>query len=308
MLSGFLMTTAVASTWVVDGTSLPIHYGRRPVEHHIPCPEAPPDAPTLQGRTLDTLAVALVAYSKKQGTMTWGHASLRTLYCLDGELVDAEYEMYRLSNWNESILRSEHRKEAFAHDPWLSTQRGKKVLFRNLDAVDHGWFGDSQAENREIYEVWLEMDLRERNEVVLKVEAAWDAQLAQFRARAPLPERFHMIWNNCTSLFLEVLPKRFHGPNQGPVTPFAWVRRLEEDALAKVLHPSHYLVRRWRGQLPETTPRLRPVFRFHKELRRSDLPTLRASLEGAKPVIPLPLDGLGAAASLSSLQQGSENR
>ena len=284
MVAWALMASALGSSWVVDGTSLPAHYGSRPVEAAVVCEAAAANAPTVRGEPMEALGIAVVAYSKKQGTMTWGHASLRVQYCLGGELVDAEFEMYRLSAWNEVMLRKEHAGEPFATDPWLTTQRGAKVLFRNVEAVDRGWFGDAQAQNREIYAVWLDLTPEERNRVVVQLEQLYDAQRERFRRREALSERFRMVTNNCTSLFEAVLPERLWSGR--PVTPFAWVRQLEERALARVLYPSHYLVRRWGGELPPSSPRMRPVFRWHRKIPREDLSALRASLSGRQPVLP----------------------
>lgn len=282
------------SSWVVDGTSLGVHYGREPVADSVRCPIPEADAPKLRGQPLTTLGVAVVAYSKKQGTMTWGHASLRAVYCLDRTPTDVEYEVYRLSAWNEGILRQEHAGEAFAEGPWLSTQRGAQVLFRNAAPVDGGWFGDQQAQNREIYVSWLRLEPSERNRIVLEIEARWEAQREGLRAYADLPTRFRWIQDNCTSLF-HVLPERL-GVGR-PITPFAWTRRLAPHTVLPVLHPSHHLVRRWGGRLPSRTGRHRPVFRRNRTLPRRVLPALRSSLAAATPALPWLEAGLGLAST-----------
>jgi len=260
--------TAAAAPWIVDGTSLAPVRGQKPVASAIDCPTPPGDAPELHGRALNTLGVAVVAYSKKQGTMTWGHASLRALYCLDEELFDAEYEVYRLSDWNESQLREEHEGEAFADSEWLSTQRGRLALFRNPDPVDGGWFAQEQADNREIYELWLDLTPDELDEVTLTVERRVQSQLERLRAREDLERRYVAWGDNCTDVFT-ALPASVRDEVGDPLTPFAWVRRLRRADLVrlKVLYPSHHLVRRWDGALPDTSRRLHPLFR-----RRARLP------------------------------------
>ncbi|MEO0604227.1 MAG: hypothetical protein AAF211_22520 [Myxococcota bacterium] len=265
--AAWFAAAAVASSWVVDGTSLAAVRGQEPVASHVACPPARSDGPRLNRRALRTLGVAVVAYSKKQGTMTWGHASLRVVHCLDEELVDAEYEAYRLSGWNERQLRDEHRGEGFADGPWLTEQRGGLVLFRNPDPVDGGWYAEAQAANREIYEVWLDLSPAELDEVTLAIEARYAAQLSDLRAFEPVGRRYVAWGDNCTSVF-EALPARLRGDTGAPITPFALVRRLEAGGWVRgaVLYPSHHLVRRWHGELPAESRRLHPVFRRSRRL------------------------------------------
>ncbi len=275
----FTLGGASAGEWVVDGTSLSAHRGSHPMSRAVDCP---PSA----GR--HALGVAVVAYSKKQGTMTWGHGSIRAVFCDEGELRDVEYEVYRLSAWNESMLRDEYPAEPWASGEWLSTQRGAAVLFRNVGAIDRGWYASAQKVNREIYEVWLDLSQEEQDAVVEQAEQWWSAQLARLRAETTLTRNYSVFRYNCTAVYEELLPSRL--THETPLTPFAWVRRLEGEALALVLHPSHHLVNRWEGRLPERAGRIRPVFRRRKEIRREFLPALRASLAGATPVLPLPLE------------------
>ena len=291
-----LVAASFAASWRVDGTSLKIHYGSAPVRSHVDCGAYLRSGPSLHGRALTTLGVAVVAYSKKQGNMTWGHGSLRAVFCLDDELVDAEYEVYRLSGWNEGLLREEHEGEAFAQSEWLETQRGAKVLFRNLDTVDSGWYALSQASNREIYEVWLDLEQGELDAVVTRAETAWIEQRERLRANQPLPERYHPIRRNCTEVY-GFLPS---GLVPGaPFTPFAWVRRLlaEGRDLDRVMYPSHHFVNRWRGILPAQIERPHPVFRRRRAVRREHLPRLRASLEGARPALPFSRPGAPSTAA-----------
>ncbi|MEM6925866.1 MAG: hypothetical protein AAF602_02970 [Myxococcota bacterium] len=265
--AAWFAAAAVASSWVVDGTSLAAVRGQEPVSTHLACPEAPPNGPRLHDRALRTLGAAVVAYSKKQGTMTWGHASLRVVYCLDEALVDAEYEAYRLSGWNERQLRDEHAGEGFAEGPWLTAQRGGLVLFRNPDPVDGGWYAEAQAANREIYEVWLDLTADELDEVTLAIESRYAAQLHDLRAREPLARRYVAWSDNCTSVF-EALPARLRDDTGTPITPFALVRRLQAGGWVRgaVLYPSHHLVRRWSGELPAESRRRHPVFRRSRRL------------------------------------------
>lgn len=257
-----LSVTAVASPWVVDGTSLAVTRGAEPVSTHVACPAPADDDPTWRERTLHTLGVALVAYAKKQGTMTWGHASLRVIYCLDGALEDVEFEVYRLSGWNELQLREEHPSEAFARSAWLTTQRGRLVLFRNPRPVDGGWYAKNQADNREIYEVWLDLSREQRDAVTRRIEDRHLAQLVQLRDHDDLDRRYVAWRDNCTDVF-HALPASITDAIGFPLTPFAWVRHLERADLvkARVLYPSHHLVKRWKGDLPSTSKRLHPLFR-----------------------------------------------
>ena len=294
MLTWGLLGIAAAGAWTVDGTSLDEHRGTAPVASSVTCPAPSPDAPRLRGMALTVLGVAVVAYSKKQGTMTWGHASLRATYCLGSALHDVEYEAYRLSAWNEAQLRGEHAGETFAEEERLA-RRGDHVLFRNQNPVDGGWYAEAQAANREIYEVWLDLPQAELDTVVLRAEAAWEAQRARLRADVSLDRRFDWIGDNCTSVFSDFLPAELDVG--APITPFAWVRRLESRARAQILYPSHHLVNRWRGVLPTEVRRLRPVFRRRSRIHRRWLPSLRASLQGAQPALTFVVPSAGIATS-----------
>lgn len=287
MLILLTVLSALAAPWVVDGTSLAAVRGQEPVRSHVRCPPPSAESPRLRGRALRTLGVAVVAYSKKQGTTTWGHASLRILHCLDDELVDAEYEAYRLSGWNERQLREEHEGQGFAEGGWLTTQRGRLVLFRNDAPVDGGWYAENQAANREIYEVWLDLAPAELDAVTLAIEARYAAQLELLRASKDLDERY-LAWTprNCTTVF-GALPERLRVDTRHPVTPFAWVRRLERGGWVRerVLYPSHHLVRRWDGELPAASRRLHPVFRRPRHLPLQLVGLLHQTLDDEAPAV-----------------------
>ena len=260
-ISLLLTNAALATDWVVDGTSLAAVRGQEPVASHVECP-APVD-----GRTLHTLGAAVVAYAKKQGTMTWGHASLRLVYCVDQDLIDAEYEVYRLSAWNERQLREEHAGEAFASSDWLASQRGQRVLFRNAQPVDGGWYAENQADNREIYEAWLALSREQLDEITKSIEQRYATQLEGLREQRDIERRFVPWADNCTSVF-EVLPPEVLDDVGGAITPFAWMRRLSRAGWVRhrILYPSHHLVRKWNGELPSRSRRLHPIFRRPRAL------------------------------------------
>lgn len=285
MLAIIAIAAATAAPWQVDGTSLAVHYGQKPVQTTVDCPPPAPDAALLRGEPLTTLGVAVVAYSKKQGTMTWGHGSLRALFCEGDELHDVEYEVYRLSAWNEALLREEHEGEPFAEGPWLTSQRGAKVLFRNRWTVDGGWFATNQSSNREIYELWLGWPPESLDAVVIRAESAWEAQRERLRAEEALPERYDPIANNCTAVYYDFLGDDV--VPGAPITPFAWVRKLEGDAVLRVLHPSHHLVNQWRGHLPVEVDKPAPLIRGPRTIKPAHRLALQASLARATPILPV---------------------
>ncbi len=252
---------AFAAPWRVDGSSLQLNRGRWPVRSSSPC-SARPDG---------VLGVAVVIYSRKHTTMAWGHSSLRTVVCRGGELVDHEYETYRLSAWNEELLLAEH-PELDAED--LASERGALVLFRNVDPVDRGWFAEAQRKNRELYELWLDGTPEALSAIVDRAEAWYEAQRVVLAADGALRDRYRLLSTNCTT----VLQRLLDVPDP-PHVPFVWLRRLEDDARLRVLHPSHALVLRW-GTLPDTVDaRLHPLFR-----RRGALdPTMELSRTPAAP-------------------------
>ena len=259
----FWTAMAIAAPWVVDGSSLQLNRGRWPVRASASC------------ATDGVLGVAVVVYARKQATMAWGHTSLRTVTCRGGMLVDHEYETYRLSAWNEELLLAEH-PDLDAAD--LLAERGALVLFRNVDPVDRGWFAEAQAKNRELYELWLDAPPEALAAIVARAEAWYDAQQIVLAARGELGDRYRPLSTNCTT----VLQRLLDVPDP-PHLPFVWLRRLEDDARLRVLHPSHALVLRW-GTLPDTVDgRLHPLFR-----RRG---TLDPTLELRKiPAVPWTVD------------------
>lgn len=260
------LSAAAASEWRIDGTSLALNAGRWPMRRAEVCAE---------GGTR-TLGVAVVVYSRKQATMAWGHASLRVVRCVDEALQDFEYETYRLSAWNELLFREEHAGETFLDGPYLGEQRGALVLFRNVDPVDAGWYGDAQKRNREIYEVWLDRTEAELDAIALGAEAWYETQLAALRAGEPLVERYRPLSDNCTAVFQRLL-----GVEDPPVMPFAWLRWAEGEARLKVLRPSHAVVRRWGGLPGAVSRRPRPVLRGGAGLPDDLVATLDAAVAEA---------------------------
>ena len=244
----WLVSAALAADWTVDTSS----------RTTARCPEPRAGARLLGGRPLHTLGVAAVVYSRKQGTMAWGHASLRATYCLGEELVDVEYESYRMSSWNDAQLRHEHAGEPFLKGDWLHTQRGSLVLFRNRDPVDAGWFADAQRHNREIYELWLDLPREELDRIVIEADAWYEEQLAGLRAGRDLPLPYRPLSTNCTYVLQALLPAELTG-GRDPHLPFAWLRLLEETAKLRIVRPSAHLSGRW-GQ-GQQVRRPRPILR-----------------------------------------------
>ncbi|MEQ1569672.1 MAG: DUF4105 domain-containing protein [Myxococcota bacterium] len=232
-----------AAEWWVDASSLAARRGDWPMRAAVTCP--------AEGAS--TLGVAVVVYARKQGSMAWGHVSLRVVGCRDGRLEDFEYETYRLSDWNLRSFREEHPGEPFLEH--IDDQRGALVLFRNVDPVDRGWFADAQAHNREIYELWLDTTPAERDRIASTAAGWYTDQRDQLRRGERLPERYRALSTNCTTVLARTLEV-----SDPPVLPFAWMRLLEDTAQLRVLHPSHHLAARW-DTWPAQLDRPHPLLR-----------------------------------------------
>ncbi|MEZ4239342.1 MAG: hypothetical protein R3F59_24945 [Myxococcota bacterium] len=201
-----------------------------------------------------TLGVAAVVYSRKQGTMAWGHASLRVVRCVDGVLDDAEYETYRLSAWNEALFREEHAGEAFLEGDYLHDQRGALVLFRTpTRSTPAGTVTPRPTTARSTS--CGSTGRRPRSTPSRGAEAWYDEQLAALRAHEPLTVKYRARSTNCTTPLQRLL-----GVEDPPTMPFGWLRRLEGEVRLRVLRPSHAMVRRW-GGLPATATRPHPLVR-----------------------------------------------
>lgn len=267
------MSRVFATTWVVDASSTALGMGGWPVRGAIVC--AGEARATLHGRALRTQGIAVVVYSRKEGTMSWGHASVRAVGCLDDEPFDREYEVYRLGPGNMGEIRRFLAGEDVLQDAaYLRRERGALFRFRNDDPVDGGFFAQSHAHNREIYELWLDLSPSERDDVVLRLEAALDDQLARLRAREPLEGTYGALSTNCTVPLQELLPGDWH-------LPFRWLRELEDQAALRVFHPSHHVLAGW-TELPEEVERRRIPFRWRK-----DVSAWRGRLD-RDPVLPTP--------------------
>ena len=247
--------------WWVDASSAAV--GAWSVRRALPC-EAEDGA----------LGVAVVVYSRKQGTMAWGHASVRAVGCRGGQPFDHEYETYAVSrgNWPEI-------QRVLAGDPVLDDraywkrQRSHLFAFRNDDPVDAGFYAEAHAHNREIYELWLDLTPEEAQEVVDQLEATLDEQARRLAAREELAGRYRALSTNCTQPIQQLLPGGWH-------LPFRWLRELEGAARLRVLHPSRHLLGRWEEVPARVERRPHPLFRRRR-------PT--GPVEAAGPL--LPVDG-----------------
>ncbi len=229
--------------WWVDASSAAAP-GAWSVRGALPCGEA-------EG----ALGVAVVVYSKKQGTMAWGHASVRAVGCRDGEPFDHEYETYVVSrgNWPE-IERVLAGDPVLADEAYWRAQKGHIFAFRNDDPVDGGFYADSHARNREIYELWLDVTPAEADAMVASLEGVLAEQARRVAAREELLGRYGALSTNCTLPMQQLLDGDWH-------LPFRWLRELEDEARLRVLHPSRHLIARW-GVVPERVDRRpRPLFR-----------------------------------------------
>ncbi|MCB9676925.1 MAG: hypothetical protein H6737_17550 [Alphaproteobacteria bacterium] len=223
----------------VDWTGLS---GTRPVERH---------APACAGDAV--LGAALVTYSRKGGLSAWGHSSLRFWVCDAGRIADIELEAYRLSRNERAILMERHPDLDPAH---LRSQAGSLVVFRNDGPVDNGFYGQMQARNRDILELWLDPAKIDVQALYARSITLWEAQMHALRTGGALTERYRGLGPNCTALF------RGLATRGRPVTPFAWYRRFVDDAGLRVLHPGHHTARRLvRTGEREATRRRRVILR-----------------------------------------------
>lgn len=217
--------------YLVDASPFAVHAGARPVAAAVACGSA--------GVGEQVVGVAVVVASRKPGMLAWGHASLRVVACVDGEVSDREYEAYRLGAWNERLLAQEHEGEAFAADGSLAARRGSLVLFRNEAAVDGGWFAQVGEENRDLWEIWLDLPPERLAAVSAGARAWYDAQQETLASERPLPERYVPWRRNCTAVLRDLLPEL----DPGSALPFAWLRALEPEATLRVVHPSPHRLR-----------------------------------------------------------------
>lgn len=193
----------------------------------------------------DVLAVAIVTYGRRPGRSAWGHTSLRFLACEDQQLIDEEYEYYRMDGSISRWFRSQYPGEAWTEDDaYLSAQYGKLVLVRNSRPVDGGFYGVELEKNREIIEAWMPWSPEIRSALWADLRARHDAQIETFR-RGEVFEmlRYEPMGTNCTLHVREAL-RRAEGWD-GTVYPIANLRRIKErtDVLF-VVYPSPYVLRR----------------------------------------------------------------
>jgi hypothetical protein len=246
--------------YLVDASPMVVADGVWPVTATVSCPDAPGER---------VLGVAVVISSRKGGTLAWGHASLRVVSCVDGAVRDREYETYRLGSWNEALLRREHAGAAFVEGTYLSSQRGALVLFRNEHPVDHGWWRDLAHENRELWEVWLDLSPDELLGIARAADAWYATQRATMDAGLPLPERYVPWRRNCTAVLRDLLPAL----DPGSALPFRWLRAIEDEAALRVVHPSLHT---WHviGPGVDAVPRRRTWFRRHPSPDPSEVPAV----------------------------------
>ncbi len=232
-----------APGWWVDASSA-LAPGAWSVRHALNCD----DNDGTQG-------IAAVVYSRKQGTMAWGHASVRAVGCRDGEPFDHEYETYSVTrgNWPE-IERVLAGDPVLEDEGYWRRQRGRVFAFRNDDPVDGGFYADSHARNREIYELWLDVTPEDAESMVDALEARLVDQSRRLQERDDLDGRYGALSTNCTLPLQQLLGGDWH-------LPFRWLRELQDGARLRVLHPSRHLLARW-DVVPERVERRpRPVLR-----------------------------------------------
>jgi hypothetical protein len=244
----------------------------------------------VPGDSLRLLGAAVVVYSRKSGNSTWGHASWRFLGCRGGAVVDEEYEDYKLTESNLEAVRLEHAGEPFAADAtYLDGLLGSLFLFRNDQPADHGSYAEAIRNNREIYELWLDVDDDALRSLHAYTTGRYAEQLGRLRAREALPEAYHATTLNCTTGFQRQLE-----PLRWPyaIFPFAYLRKLlhEQRVELAVTYPSRSELLRlearagglvpWlaaEGAHPEVKRR-HPVFRRPGELPRSLTSALSAGI------------------------------
>ncbi len=263
--------SAAPPLYELDWTGLSVDH---PVRAHAP------DCSGVAGTRV--LRGALVTYSRKGGLSTWGHSSVRFQVCEGRQFRDVEFEAFRLSANERAILLEEYPDLNPEH---LESQAGALVWFANEPVVDRGFYHQMQARNRDIFELWFEPDraIAEGVDLTTLYEALDQrhrTQLARLRAHRNLEVRYRALGPNCTAVFADLdLPG---------ITPFAYLRRFEDQAHRRVMHPSHHTVRRLLASGPQDVPafipRPSPVFRWSPQLSPSVQADLEVVLQSARPV------------------------
>jgi hypothetical protein len=215
--------------------------------------------------------VAVEVYSRKGGRSTWGHLSVRFQGCRGGDFVDEEYEFYRFERTTPEVLAEWLPAADALRDPeWTRRQRGAMVVYRNDQPRDDGDFAAAAADNREIYELWLDLPAADRDAWWAAMESRWTDQIAQMDAHADLEGRYRPLTENCTA------PARaFFG--EETALPHAWKRWLLDSGHVErtVVYPSAWMLRKLARQAGGLTALLaapgeieafHPVFRWSRRL------------------------------------------
>jgi hypothetical protein len=229
------------------------------------------------------VGAAAVFYSKAGGFSSWGHASIRMLVCEDRWLHDLEYEAYRFGPAARERLAEmyEERPSFLDDEDYLRSQRASMIFYRNEEVLDRGYYAEAQGRNREVYELWLDLDPPSLQALYGGLEKRVQAQHASLEAREDLRPRYQPVGHNCTWHLREELPSVVPGAAVGHrVFPHAIQRDLWRNDVVDfaVFYPSHAVVRRWdrRGEWPERVGRLRPVLRGSRVLPEGLEQVLRA--------------------------------
>ena len=248
-----LVATAVAgeTEWVVDASTTELGLGTTPVRAALDCRP-------FADQPLFTVGVAAVVYSRKQGTMAWGHASVRAIGCRHGLPFDAEYEVYRMGSNPEEVNRVLEGHPVLGDRDYLRAQRDALFWFRNDDPVDAGFFAQSHAHNREIYELWFDWPRARRDALVVTLEGRLTDQADRLDRREPLDGQYGALSTNCTLPLQQALDTPWH-------LPFRYLRELAPDAQLRVLHPSHHVLMGW-DEVPTSVARPRPIFRWRRRI------------------------------------------
>ena len=231
-----------------------------------------PTRVTSSGKSLKMLGMAITYVSAGYNSSVTGHVAERYVYCLDGVLYDKFYNYYRLgSNVLNCFVRpgdsdpgqSPQEIEACQEnqlaiqysdhlptvsDDYFRRQEGSVFIeFTNHPGQYVGYGKRQLMNNRDIVELWLDVDDEQMYEGLLSAKREYEEQTRRLLAGEDW-DRYEILGNNCTQFVRDRLNQLGDGyeiSKMEGLTPTFILGFLKKKTLRDVIiYPSQRLFRK----------------------------------------------------------------
>ena len=206
---------------------------------------------TRSGHSIKVLGAAVVYMSPGFAASIFGHMGERFIYCRDDEFFDVYFDYTSFIDDDLNDFRARYAAD-LGHLPndYENGLHGKFYIKRQMNPATRWVYGFHQANyNRDIFELWLDVEEKEAYRALLSATDRYEGQAARVKQNNKLVD-YKIFEQNCTHPILEdseIMGAQYKVSGWNALPPGAIYRYLKTKEIARsIVYPSQRLFRKLR--------------------------------------------------------------